>query len=279
MAQSPHESLTILSLTFACFHLPAPNAGTAKTYWALFALMAASVRRVVPDAHIHLLTHAEAEVPDGIPANGIFRRDAGESIKDSFAHLMRAETQTWREYVSSDALRGPTVLMDIDILLQRDPTPLFDGSFDVGLTYTNDATLHPFNAGVILIDPTKRKSPMLNFFAMLDETVVDLVPEEQEWYGDQIALVQAVGVDDVSAWRGVVDRENDGISLRLFPAAEWNASLALDTDNKPVFAALPEAGLVHFKGERKGLMLRYATEILGIAAREDARVPGGWVFI
>jgi hypothetical protein len=278
VAQSAQESLTILPLTFACFHLPTPNAATAKTYWALFALMAASVRRVVPDAEIHLLTHEEAEVPDGIPATHIFRRAAGESIKESFAHLMRAETQTWREYISSDALRGPTLLMDIDILVQRDPSGLFDGSFDIGLTYTNDATLHPFNAGVLLIDPTKRKSPILNFFAMLDETVVDLVPEYQEWYGDQIALMQAVGADDVSTWRGVVDLENDGIALRLFPAEEWNASLALDAGNTPIFASMPEAGLVHFKGERKGLMLRYATEVLGIAAREDASAPGGWIF-
>ncbi len=267
-----------MPLTFACFHLPAPNPGTAKTYWALFALMAASVRRVVPDAEIHLLTHAEADVPDGIPATHVFRRAANESIKESFAHLMRAETQTWRDYVSSDLLRGPTVLMDIDILLQRDPAPLFDGSFDIGLTYTTDPTLHPFNAGVILIDPTKRKSPMLNFFAMLDESVATLNAEHQEWYGDQMALMRAVGTDTASSWRGVTDRTNDGINMRLFPATDWNASLALDAANEPIFAALPDAGLVHFKGDRKGLMLRYAAEVLGIAAREDATAPGGWAF-
>ncbi len=267
-----------MPLTFACFHLPAPNAGTAKTYWALFALMCASVRRVVPDAQIHLLTHAEADVPDGIPANGIYRREAHESIKDSFTHLMRAETQTWREYVASDAVRGPTVLMDIDILLQRDPSGLFDGSFDIGLTYTKEPTLHPFNAGVLLIDPTLKPSPGVNFFAILDEYVADLVPEYQEWYGDQMALVEAVGTDDVANWQGIVTRENDAIRIRAFPAADWNASLALDADNKPVFAPIPNAGLVHFKGERKGLMLRYATEVLGITAREDANAPGGWVF-
>jgi hypothetical protein len=267
-----------LSLAFACFHLPTPNAGTAKTYWALFALMAASVRRIIPDAEIHLLTHTEAEIPDGIPATHIFRRSAGESIKASFVHLMRAETQTWREYVSSEAMRGPTVVMDIDILLQRSPAALFDGSFDIGLTYTNDATLHPFNAGVILIDPTAHKAPMLNFFAQLDEYVATLSAEHQEWYGDQMGLAQAVGTDNAVTWRGVVDRVNDGVALRLFPVADWNASLALDADNKPIFAAMPEAGLVHFKGDRKGLMLRYATEVLGIAAREDANAPGGWLF-
>lgn len=278
MAQSVQESLTGLPLTFACFHLPAPNAGTAKTYWALFALMAASARKIVPDAEIHLLTHDEANVPDGIGATHIFRREAGESIKDSFAHLMRAETRTWRDYVSSDVLRGPTVLMDIDILLQRDPSSLFDGSFDIGLTYTTDATLHPFNAGVILINPRSRKSPLLNFFAQLDEYVATLGPEHQEWYGDQMALAHAVGADNAAGWRGVTDRVNDGIALRLFPATEWNASLELDGNNKPVFASIPEAGIVHFKGDRKGLMLRYATEVLGIECREDANAPGGWTF-
>ena len=48
----------------ACFHLPPPNTGTARTYWALFALMAAALRRVSPQAELHLLTHDEAEVPE-----------------------------------------------------------------------------------------------------------------------------------------------------------------------------------------------------------------------
>jgi hypothetical protein len=267
-----------LSLAFACFHLPTPNAGTARTYWALFALMAASVRRVVPDADIHLLTHAEAEVPDGIAATRIFRRRANESIKESFTHLMHAETQTWRAYAESDLPRGPTILMDIDILLQRSPAALFDGSFDIGLTYTKEPTLHPFNAGMILVDPVRR-DVVQKFFVMLDEYVADLMPEYQEWYGDQMALADAVGANDVSGWQGAVDRETDGIRLRAFPAIDWNASLALDADNKPLFAPMPTAGLVHFKGERKGLMLRYATEVLGIRADEDASVPGGWRFI
>ena len=266
-----------MPLTFACFHLPAPNAGTAKTYWALFALMCASVRKIVPDAEIHLLTHAEADVPDGIGATHIFRRKAGESVKESFAHLMRAETQTWRDYVWSDLLRGPTVLMDIDILLQRDPTAQFDGSFDIGLTYTTDATLHPFNAGVILIDPTRRAA-VRTLFTSLDDYVADLVPEYQEWYGDQMALVDFIGTDDVSGWRGSVAHEAHGVRLRTLPADDWNATLALDADNKPVFAAMPDAGLVHFKGDRKGLMLRYATEILKIDARQDSSAPGGWIF-
>ena len=264
------------TLTFACFHLPTPNAGTARTYWALFALMCASVRKIVPEADIHLLTHAEADVPDGIPATHVFRRHAGESIKDSFTHLMRAETQTWRDYVSSETMRGPTVLMDIDILLQRSPAVLFDGGFDIGLTYTTDSTLHPFNAGVILIDPTTRKSPVMNFFTMLDEHVATLGAEHQEWYGDQMALAEIVGAGGVSNWRGVVDSETDGVRLRALPANDWNASLPLDSNDKAIFAALPDAGLVHFKGERKGLMLRYATEILALTAREDASVPGGW---
>jgi hypothetical protein len=266
-----------LSLTFACFHLPAPNTGTAKTYWALFALMCASVRRIVPDAEIHLLTHDEAEVPDAIPATRIFRRSAGEPIKNSFVHLMRAETQTWRAYTESGLLQGPTVLMDIDILLQRSPAGLFDGSFDIGLTYTNETTLHPFNAGVILIDP-QRRDAVRSFFAALDDYVADLVPEYQEWYGDQMALADLIGIDDATDWRGIVDRTAHDVRIRALPAAEWNASLLLDADNRPIFTAIPDAGLVHFKGERKGLMLRYATEVLGIEAREDASAPGGWLF-
>ena len=63
---------------------------------------------------------------------------------------------------------------------------------------------------------------------------------------------------------------------RLLPAAEWNYSNPLDASDKPVFAPAPEAGIVHFKGERKALMLRYASEVLGLEITKDAASPGGW---
>ena len=266
-----------MSNAFACFHLPTPNAGTARTYWALFALMAASARKYTPDAEIHLLTHEEADIPDDIPATRIFRRAAGETVKESFAHLMRAETQTWRAYMASDLVRGPTLFMDIDILVQRSPFALFDGNFDLGLTYTTDMSRHAFNAGVMLVDPTRRDI-VRGIFDRLDKLVEGYRAEHQEWYGDQMALEELVDAPDVTDWRGTLDRTAGDARLRLFPAHDWNASFALDDADKPIFAPLPDAGLVHFKGERKGLMLRYATEILGIDAKEDATVAGGWRF-
>ena len=259
----------------ACFHLPPPNKGTRRTYWALLSLMAASLRRAAPEAELHLLTHAEAEVPDGLPCARVFRRAAGETIKESFATLMLAEALTWSAYVRSDAMRGPTVLMDVDMLMQRSPFALFDGGFDIGLTYTTEPSLHAFNAGVILIDPARRDR-VVDFFARLAASVAAAPPDQREWYGDQIALARLMGAPDVARWTGVVDQATDGVRVRAWPADDWNASHALDGANKPVFAALPHAGLVHFKGERKGIMLRYATEVLGIPANEDAAQPGGW---
>lgn len=260
----------------ACFHLTPPNSVTANTYWAFFQMMMASVRRASPGTEIHLLTLDICKVPDNLGCDLVFRRASPGPIEASFDQLMAEETATWCAYEAAGHLSGPTILVDADLMFQRDPFVLFNGGFDVGLTYVTRAELHPFNSGVILIDPA-RVGAARDYLAAIDDLVAGYAPEYRSWYGDQMAIAALLGNPEFAdGTSNVMDREAGGIRYRLLPAADWNYSAALDANDKPVFAPAPEVGIVHFKGERKELMLRYASEVLGLEIAEDAAGPGGW---
>jgi len=260
----------------ACFHLTPPNTVTANTYWAFFQMMMASVRRACPGAQIHLLTLDSCPVPEALGCDLVFRRASSRSIEASFDQLMAEETATWRAYEAAGHMSGPTILIDADLMFQRDPFALFDGGFDVGLTYVTGAELHPFNSGVILMDPD-RGGEARGTLAAIDDLVAGYAPEHRSWYGDQMALAALLGNPEFGhGTNDVMDREAGGVRYRLLPAEEWNYSAPLDANDKPVFAPAPDAGIVHFKGERKEYMLRYACEVLGLEIAEDAASPGGW---
>jgi hypothetical protein len=260
----------------ACFHLTPPNTVTANTYWAFFQMMMASVRRACPGAQIHLLTLDSCPVPEALGCDLVFRRASSRSIEASFDQLMAEETATWRAYEAAGHMSGPTILIDADLMFQRDPFALFDGGFDVGLTYVTGAELHPFNSGVILMDPD-RGGAARGTLAAIDDLVAGYAPEHRSWYGDQMALAALLGNPEFGhGTNDVMDREAGGVRYRLLPAEEWNYSAPLDANDKPVFAPAPDAGIVHFKGERKEYMLRYACEVLGMEIAEDAASPGGW---
>ena len=260
----------------ACFHLTPPNSVTANTYWAFFQMMMASVRRACPGAEIHLLTLDSCAVPETLGCDLVFRRASRRPIEASFDQLMAEETAPWRAYEAAGHLSGPTILVDADLMFQRDPFALFDGGFDVGLTYVTGAELHPFNSGVILID-SARVGVARDYLAAIDDLVDGYAPEHRSWYGDQMAISALLGNPEFGDGTGnVMDRAAGGVRYRLLPAADWNYSAALDANDKPVFEANGGAGIVHFKGERKAFMLRYASEVLGLEIAEDATGPGGW---
>ena len=261
---------------FACFHLTPPNEGTAQTYWAFFQIMAATIRRTCPAAEIHLLTNTSSDVPDGLDCDQVFRHNTTRSQKECFERLMVEEVECWQAYFASDLFQEATVLIDVDLLVQKDPFDLFDGEFDIGLTYTDDPALHPFNSGVIFVDPS-RPAVISRYFDRVVERVKSYGPEFQEWYGDQMAIAALLDDPDYSeASPAVIDQTKDDLNYRLWPTEQRNYSLPLDAENKPIFMVAAEPGVLHFKGARKGLMLRYAVEILGFDAVEDASVAGGW---
>ena len=157
-----------------------------------------------------------------------------------------------------------TILVDIDILFQRDPSVLFDNKFDIGLTYNNDPSLHSFNAGVILVD-SYRHFAIDKYFGNLLNHIENYEMDQQQWYGDQQAMADVLGEYSYQEWYPrVFDRTYDEIRYRFWPVDTWNYSFPLDSKNNPIYKVSREAGIIHFKGERKGFMTRYASEVLDI---------------
>ena len=98
----------------------------------------------------------------------------------------------------------------------------------MGLTYVTGAELHPFNSGVILIDPGRGRVAQ-SYLAAIDALVAGYPPEHQSWYGDQMAIAALLGDPEFAPCTDeVMDREANGIRYRLLPAAEWNYSADLD---------------------------------------------------
>ena len=111
----------------------------------------------------------------------------------------------------------------------------------------------------------------------VDDLVAGYAPELRSWYGDQMAIAALLGNPEFpEGTSDVMDSEAGAVRYRLLPAADWNYSAPLDAHDAPQFAPAPDAGIVHFKGERKEFMLRYASEVLGLEIAEDAASPGGW---
>lgn len=263
----------------ACFHLPQEKSPGREIYWAMFQMMAASVRRVRPDAEIHLLTLGESVVPEGIACDVVFRAEIDTPLARCWDRLMLEEMRCWDAYIRSSHFAGPTMLVDADLLVQKDPFALFDGAFDIGLTYTLDPRAPCMvNAGVILADD-RRREVVHGFFGRLVERVSSYDAKEQKWNGDQRALDDAVCREAIAgAETPVFDSQNAGVRFRLWPCELWNYSEPYGPDLTPVFKPAPEPGIVHFKGKRKTLMFRYLTEVLGIPATADPAAPGGLVF-
>ena len=76
----------------------------------------------------------------------------------------------------SQKLTGNVLFLDTDVHLMRDFGPLFEGEFDVGLTYRPDYPPMPYNEGVILGKP----GPGLNLFWNQALNTYDMLAELPE---------------------------------------------------------------------------------------------------
>ncbi len=124
-------------------------------YMALLASSIAVARATCPDARVAVLTDRATPFPDTLGAR-IERFDVDR------AAVMRARFEAVAGHLEGKAARGEpvaTLYCDPDTLLARDPAPLFDGTFDVAITwrsrFVEERLDHePFVAGAIYVPPT-----------------------------------------------------------------------------------------------------------------------------
>lgn len=188
--------------------------------------MVESVREIMPDAHIVQMTS-----PTTVSIPGISQRIDREVRKDN-APLMIYRLEHLANFPYDQML-----LLDVDVMMQRDPWQVFNTEFDMCFTKRDrDVTVDgesiaksmPYNIGVMF-------SRRAKFWREAHRYVQTLHPEHQQWWGDQLAVKHLV---DSGKYR-----------IHEVSSDPYNYSpLIPDEDVRRKF-------MVHYKGERKGMLM------------------------
>jgi hypothetical protein len=151
-------------------------------------------------------------------------------------------------------LHEPTVFLDSDAFLNQDISHIFDGDFDVAVTYRHNMGM-ALNEGVIFAN-NKRPDAVRSFFQAYLGTYHRLIddPEIQakyqnikRWRGGQLslnALACPQGLPNALDYQEIA-----GARVAYFPCFRWNFSC-----ERIVPEELDTKAIIHLKGARKHLL-------------------------
>jgi hypothetical protein len=129
----------------------------------------------------------------------------------------------------------------------------------------------PINGGLKVVHQNAR-TPAMGFyervFSFYDEkTAADM----KAWWGDQTSIIEAIGRDNFKQ-RKSDDIFVDGIKIRLMHCDQYNFTPA----KRPykIWKAVRKKKVLHFKGDRKRMMLHYWN--LYLAFEEDKNWNNYW---
>jgi hypothetical protein len=147
----------------------------------------------------------------------------------------------------------PVVMADSDVLINDSLDSVFQQDFDIGLTWRNNARM-PINGGIMFVN-NRRPSASRRFFTAVHEIYERKYADQAEWYGDQYALRDFLGMTrkEIVNHRGVV--ETNGCRVLLLPCEQYNYSP--DNVMTSITSRFLDKLVLHFKGERKELMKLY----------------------
>jgi hypothetical protein len=213
--------------------LPSEPGGTdILVYYADFGLpyrehierLAASARRILPEARLVLLTPTPDKVPDVFDATVVMdAMPPGEKLM-----LYRI----WAQICWLVATNRKTIVCDVDLEFLR--KPVFDGSFDIGLLWRTNKPDQPINTGLTLVGPGQRR-----FWEHQARVAANLPLICHSWWADQLSLCLMTGICHKAG--DMLDI--DGSRVRLFDASEC-CDVAKDIKEN--------AWALHYKGARKG---------------------------
>lgn len=214
---------------------------TVYAYWTrgekfaeLAHLSAESVKRVDPQARIEFVTD------DGSRPAMVANLDA------------QIRVLGWAE-------RGERVLfLDADTILCR-PFP-WDLQADLYVTWRDHvngdremAKHQPYNYGVL---GCIARPQTIEAFIWLRARILRMSRKNQDWYGNQLALAELIGLPcgdykDVRV-RWALNDPGTPLCVRCLPCETWNWSPEAEGED------ITGKGVVHLKGGRKDLMAHYA---------------------
>jgi len=246
-------------IDLVAFHvdLPAAPSGIHEQidYKGVLRLAFQAAAQRAPRARRVILTDQSTGFPDDIGAHEILRF----SIDPRF--IMFERTRLQAAYLQNLDDDRACVLMDTDVVVNRDPVEALEAGFDVGLTWRSGFPDAPFNGGLILIADARRGRAFMNrvldCYTRLsaDVQLARLFGKDlKSWWGDQFALAIVIG------YRAFAERRSDAMQLddvkvAFLPCAEYN--LTLEPGQNYDRAALRQKFFIHFKGNRKGMLGKY----------------------
>jgi hypothetical protein len=244
-------------ITFAVFHSEIPRglrekivphrSGATSDYASLADMTIRSAELFHPNCGKVILTNRTTNFPGLTQDVQVLRYD----IDPSKIMFERASVQ--REFLRQHDFRSHVLLIDSDMLLNGEFESTFYDSFDVGLTYRH-SVYPPINGALIAVHRSCRK-PALAFFDNVIRLMQEDHPDNLAWYGDQYALMEAVGKTAFLARRSDRIESAAGIRIALWPCDTHNYS---PPDEWPlILLRRSNRRIIHFKGDLKELMQPY----------------------
>jgi hypothetical protein len=170
------------------------------------------------------------------------------------AEPMYQRARAMLAYVTQYLAHAPTVFLDSDAFLNQDISHIFDGDFDIGVTYRHNMGMH-LNEGVIFAN-NKRPDAVRSFFQAYLGTYHRLIddPEIQakyqnikRWRGGQLSL------NTLACPQGLPNaldyQEIAGARVAYFPCWKWNHPV-----DRVDHAEWDTKAILHLKGARKHLL-------------------------
>lgn len=234
------------------FHADPPTAAVRQRpsdYLAMAAMAFEAARMRAPAARRVLLTDRHTLVPPTVGAHEIIRQDVDHG------RLMYERMRVQRAYLESRAPDRVSVIMDVDVVTNRNPAEIFAEDFDIGLTWRSEFPKMPFNGGVLFAG--RGAKPLAFFDAAL--TCYDALASDaavaaasaadlRRWWGDQFVLAILVGYREFAQRQGEA-AAIDGVKVRFFPGETYNFVPAPGANYS--VQELADRRFLHFKGPRK----------------------------
>jgi len=195
-----------------------------RPYLPLIERMCASVREVMPDARLVLLTPTPKD-----ELSAPFDTTAPLDIETTHANLCRERARAVCSWAMS--AERPAVFVDPDVEFVKAPDL---GRYDVGLLWRTNKPDQPVNTGLIVAQPGQR-----DFWWRYGSVAVNLPKVVHYWWCDQLAFALLTGVCHQAGETLLIE----GARVRLLDAASTCA---------PPDEATPEAWAHHYKGKLKG---------------------------
>ena len=131
------------------------------------------------------------------------------------------------------------VLTDVDVVWQNDPSPLFDGSFDIGVVWRAGHPAMPYCGGFVMVRHGSEAA--IDFITEWWFACTSMPKVLQKWWGDQLALAFLIGRQRPNTLVNVA-----GCRVKIFDAGDVLFQVA-DVNQR----SNPKAMCRHYKGKAK----------------------------